>query len=73
MMFRWINKQGCKSFEIDVTIKKSMTEYNNLINCAGLPLILTQQSMGKTYGKSGLLSSFTILKLLMMLLKFNIC
>ena len=66
MMFRWINSQGHKSFEIDVvTIKKSMTDcmYHHLI---------TQQSMGRNeYGKSGHLSILTLLKhLMMMVLKY---
>ena len=52
-----------------------MTEYHHLINSQAymLPFILTQQSMEENgYGKSGHLSIFTLLKHLMMLLKYNI-
>ena len=64
-----------QSFETDaVTIKKSMTEYHHLnMKQSGLPFILIQQYMGENeYEKSGHLSIFTILKHLMVLLKYKI-
>ena len=72
MMFRRVNKQpGMQSFEIDaVTIKKSMTEYHHWINV--LAAHLFSSLWGKwVHGESGHLSIFTLLKHLMMLLKYN--
>ena len=67
-----INSHECKSFEIDaVTIKKSMIEYYHWIN--DLAHHLFEHSSGKwVHGESGHLSIFTVLKHLMMLLKYNV-
>ena len=68
-----LTSQECRSFEIDaVTIKKSMTEYHPLINSQTHLLFQHSSLWGENeYGKSGHLAMFTLLKHLMVLLKYS--
>ena len=74
MMFRWINKQpGMQKFWNWCSHYQEIYDWISTFNKqSDLPFILTQQSIGENeYGKSGHLSIITLLKHLMMLLKYK--
>ena len=71
MMFKWINKHpGIQKFWNWCSHYQEIYDWISPFNIpSGLWFILTQQSMGGDYGKSGNLSVFTVLKHLMLPLK----
>ena len=74
MMFRWINKQqGMQEFWHLFSQYEEIYDWISSFNIQSvLPFILTQQSMGgNEYGQSGHLSIFTLLKHLIMFLKYK--
>ena len=74
MMFRRVNKQpGMQKCWKWCSHYQEINDWISPLNKrSGSPFILTQLSMGENeYGESGHLSIFTLLKHLMMLLKYN--